>query len=143
VCLVQRPLTSIDNPKKVGDCIDKLCPMLQIIRRASSNRAKNRLGLMLKSDIFALWILDDACERQQSVEQFVGILKNFIHIQVSRAPKELKLKHDRMLKLAASVLRTIGRPEFVRNVLPQQLSPYMEGFPYTKNFEFIITQAMH
>ncbi len=68
--------------------------------------------------------------------------KNHEHYLRKKEEKELRLKRDRLLKLAAAVLGTIGETEFVRALLPQQLSQYVQGFPYVRNFEFIVTQAM-
>jgi hypothetical protein len=54
---------------------------------------------------------------------------------------EVKAKRDRLLKLAGASLSAIGNEKFARDLLPELLSPYVEGFPYIRNFEFIITQA--
>ena len=56
---------------------------------------------------------------------------------------EIRAKRDRLLKIAGAALMTIGNDMFVRKVLPELLSRYVESFPYKRNFEFIITQAIH
>lgn len=57
--------------------------------------------------------------------------------------EEMKMKRDRLLKIAGAALRTIGDVRFARALLDQLLVPYLQGFPYSRNFEFIITQATH
>lgn len=55
--------------------------------------------------------------------------------------EEMKMKRDRLLKIAGAALRTIGDIRFARALLDKLLLPYLQDFPYSRNFEFIITQA--
>ena len=58
-----------------------------------------------------------------------------------RKKEEMKMKRDRLLKIAGAALRTIGDIRFARALLDKLLLPYLQDFPYSRNFEFIITQA--
>jgi hypothetical protein len=55
----------------------------------------------------------------------------------------IKKKRKRLLGIAGMTLRAVGETCFVRSLLPDQMSQLVVGFPYTKNFEYLIMTSMH
>jgi hypothetical protein len=54
--------------------------LLQAVGRVSSSRAKDGLGLMLLSQIAAVWISDDVYKRQRAFERPTNIIKKVGHL---------------------------------------------------------------